>query len=196
MTRTRADDYEEKASSILDAAAKLFAKTGFPSAKMEDIAKACGTSKSMIYHYFKTKDDILFEMLREHLTKIEEAISLIDADVTNNDYILNSFVQIYVQKSTQSRRRNVIAMNDVRFLPKVQQTKLIEIERRIVVLTTTFIKRLNPNLESHLYSPYAMMFLGVLNWNDTWYNPNGAIRPQELCDRIARLFLHGFAAEK
>lgn len=192
MTRTRADDYEQKASAILDAAAKLFAKTGFPSAKMEDIAKACGASKSMIYHYFKTKDDVLFAMLKEHLQQIVDAIETIDQDIDDHDALLNSFVQIYIQKSAAARRRNVIAMNDVRFLPKSRQSQLIAIERRLISLTANLLRRLHPDLGEHLYSPYALMLLGVLNWSDTWYNPGGTIKPQELSERISALFLRGF----
>ena len=67
MPRERANNYALKTKAILDAAAVLFARTGYPEAKMQDIAKACSASKSMLYHYFFTKDDMLFAMLKEHL---------------------------------------------------------------------------------------------------------------------------------
>jgi hypothetical protein len=41
-----------------------------------------------------------------------------------------------------------------------------------------------------------MMLIGMLNWTEIWYHPNGSIKSQELCDRITRLFLAGFMAEK
>ena len=80
MPRVRSDDYDTKSQAIMDCAAVLFAKQGYPSAKMQDVAKACGATKSMLYHYFPTKDDLLFAMLNEHLERvlhgIEEATSL------------------------------------------------------------------------------------------------------------------------
>ena len=80
MPRVRSDDYGTKSHAILDSAAALFAKEGYPSAKMQDIAKACGATKSMLYHYFPTKDDLLFAMLMEHLERVvhsvEDAIAL------------------------------------------------------------------------------------------------------------------------
>src|SRR5664279_811352 len=63
MPRVRSDDYETKGNAILDCAAILFAREGYPSAKMQDIAVACGATKSMLYHYYPTKDDLLFAML-------------------------------------------------------------------------------------------------------------------------------------
>ena len=40
------------------------------------------------------------------------------------------------------------------------------------------------------------MLVGMLNWTDFWYSSAGAVKPQELCDRMARLFRNGFLAEK
>jgi AcrR family transcriptional regulator len=41
---------------------------------MQDIAKACGATKSMLYHYFPTKDDLLFAMLMEHLERVVQSV--------------------------------------------------------------------------------------------------------------------------
>ena len=44
MPRVRSDDYEAKSQAIMDCAAALFAKEGYPSAKMQDVAAACGAT--------------------------------------------------------------------------------------------------------------------------------------------------------
>ena len=105
MPRVRADDYDSKALAILDSAAALFAKVGYPNAKMQDIAKACGASKSMLYHYFPTKDDLLFDMLEEHLEKVIAGIEEVVALPGSNKDRFAAFVQVFTQKSAQSRRR-------------------------------------------------------------------------------------------
>ena len=196
MPRVRSDDYETKSHAILDSAAALFAKEGYPSAKMQDVAKACGATKSMLYHYFPTKDDLLFAMLMEHLERVvhsvEDAIAL---PVPPRDK-LQTMVQVYAQKSAQSRRRHMIAMQDVKYLPRAKQTPLIELQRRLTDLVAELLREVNPDLPDDAYKPYTMMLIGLLNWTDMWYRPGGAMKPQELCDRLARLFLKGFVAEK
>lgn len=196
MPRIRSDDYEAKSQAIMDCAAALFAKEGYPSAKMQDIAQACGATKSMLYHYFPTKDDLLYAMLMEHLERVvhsvEEAIA-IKAPARERMLIL---VEAYTQKSTQSRRRHMIAMQDVKYLPKAKQTPLIELQRKLTARVSEFLKELNPGLPDDVYKPYTMMLVGLLNWTDMWYRPSGPMKPQELCDRITRLFLKGFMAEK
>ena len=196
MPRARADDYDDKTRAILDSAAVLFARTGYPNAKMQDIAKACGASKSMLYHYFPAKDDLLFAMLKEHLEHLIDSIEEIRRAPLVPKKRFTAFVESYVQKSSQSRRRNVVAINDIKYLPKAQQTPLLELETEVVRLTSEFLKEVNRNLEETLYKPYTMMLVGMLNWTDVWFRPGGTVKVQELCDRMARLFLRGFLAEK
>lgn len=196
MPRVRSDDYEAKSQAVMDCAAALFAKEGYPSAKMQDVAKACGATKSMLYHYFPTKDDLLFAMLMEHLERVvqgvEEAIALASPP---RDKLL-ALVLGYTQKSAQSRRRHMVAMQDIKYLPKPKQNPLIELQRQLTDRVADLLRELNPGLPDDVYKPYTMMLLGMLNWADTWYRPSGTIKPQELCDRITRLFLKGFLAEK
>lgn len=196
MPRVRSDDYESKSQSIMDCAAVLFAKEGYPSAKMQDIAAACGATKSMLYHYFPTKDDLLYAMLQEHLTRVIAGLEeVMTGPGTARDKLLK-MVEVYTQKSAQSRRRHMIAMNDVKYLPKNKQTPLISLQRQVTDLFSRLLKELHPGLPDGNYKPYTMMLIGMLNWSDVWYSPSGEMKPQELCERMTRLFLRGFLAEK
>ena len=196
MPRLRSDDYETKAQAIMDCAAALFAKEGYPSAKMQDVAQACGATKSMLYHYFPTKEDLLFAMLKEHLERLIQGLHEAVAMKGTPRERLMAVVQAYTQKSAQSRRRHVIAMNDVKYLPKAKQAPLIELQRRLADSVAALMRELNPQLADNVYKPYTMMLIGMLNWADFWYKPGGSMKPQELCDRMSRLFLKGFLAEK
>ena len=196
MPRVRSDDYEAKSQSIMDCAAALFAKEGYPAAKMQDVAKACGATKSMLYHYFPTKDDLLFAMLSEHLQRLIQAVEEALASTDEPRERLRRLVEVYTQKSTQSRRRHMVAMNDVKFLPRAKQQPLIDLQRQLTHLVSQLLQHINPGLPEAVYKPYAMMLIGMLNWSDFWYKPSGPVKPAELCDRMSRLFLTGFMAEK
>ena len=196
MSRVRADDYDAKYQSILDRAAALFADVGYPSAKMLDIARACGASKSMLYHYFPAKDDLLLALLSEHLERLLAEINLAVENHGTPKKRLSAFVEAFVQKSAQSRQRHVSAMNDVKFLPPNMQKPLQRLQRRVIDRVAALLREVNPELPESSYKPYTMLLLGMLNWTDLWYKPGGRMKPQELCERISRLFLRGFLAEK
>lgn len=196
MPRVRSDDYEAKSQAIMDCAASLFAKEGYPSAKMQDVAKACGATKSMLYHYFPTKDDLLFAMLVEHLERLIQSVDEATQARGQPREKLLALVQTYTQKSTQSRRRHMVAMQDVKYLPRAKQQPLIDLQRRLADQVAKLLLDLNPGLAEEAYKPYALMLIGMMNWTDVWYKPSGPLKPQELCERMSRLFLKGFLAEK
>lgn len=192
----RADDYGMKYQSILDSAAALFAKVGYPNARLQDVAKFCGATKSMLYHYFPTKDDLLQALLREHLERLLAEVEAAFAATSSPKQRFYRFVEVFVTKSARSRQRHVSAMNDVKFLPVAKQTQILDLERKVTGTIATLLRELNPGLPDEVYAPYAMLLVGMLNWTDLWYKPSGKIKPDELCDRISRLYLRGFLAEK
>src|SRR5262249_52861899 len=73
MARTQAADYDERKESIVGAAARLYARRGFNGASVADLAESCGTSKSLIYHYYQSKEDILFDVMISHVRALDEA---------------------------------------------------------------------------------------------------------------------------
>jgi AcrR family transcriptional regulator len=196
VPRIRSSDYDLKASSILDSAAELFARVGYPAAKLQDIAKACGATKSMLYHYYPTKDDLLFAMLKAHLSDVLAAVRAASEVSGAPDERIAALVGAYTQKSAETRQRHMVAMNDVKFLPPDMQAPLVALQREVVDVTTAMLRSLRPGLPKRTYTPYAMLLIGMLNWTDFWYTPDGPMKPKELRDRIGRLFLHGYLDDK
>lgn len=60
--------------NILDAAQKLFVQKGVRQTTMDDIAKAADYSKSTIYVYFKSKEEIYHYIIFEHMCRLKEMI--------------------------------------------------------------------------------------------------------------------------
>jgi AcrR family transcriptional regulator len=67
----------DKRRQILDAAIRVFARQGFHATRVADIADEAGVAYGLVYHYFKSKDEVLDELFVERwsllLSAIEEA---------------------------------------------------------------------------------------------------------------------------
>jgi AcrR family transcriptional regulator len=61
---------EEKRRLILDAAAGVFARKGFHTSRVGDIAEEAGVAHGLLYHYFSSKDEVLDTIFREHWTAL------------------------------------------------------------------------------------------------------------------------------
>lgn len=197
MPRVRViEDYEARKREILDAAARLFARDSYANTKMEEIAARCGASKSMLYHYFPKKEDLLFEMLKDHLERMVEMVDSVRSPELSPEESFRRFIREYVFKSAKARTRHVVAMYDVRFLLDEQRERIVQIERELLAKVADLVRGLNPNLSEVAYRPYAMFLFGLLNWTDIWYRPTGPLSPDELAERISDLFLKGFLSAR
>jgi AcrR family transcriptional regulator len=194
MTRVRADDYESKKQSILNRAATLFARKGFDSATMIEVAAACGTSKSHLYHYFPAKEDLLFAIVSEHITEQAVELSAIVALPLSAEERFSRYVSAFVKRAANSRDEHLVLMNDLKYLPDAKRKKVRKLETRLVDLMVSLLKEINPELMApvRVRGPYAMLLFGMIIWTFTWYQKSGAISPAELSERICQVFVHGF----
>jgi AcrR family transcriptional regulator len=197
MSRVRADDYEDKRQAILDAAAVLFAQSGYANVKMMDIAKACGASKSMLYHYFPKKEDVLFEIMKEQVQSYLEATEAVAALSAPPADRLREFVTMWVRKSTQARARITVLMYEFKFLPRRQRTTVSEVARRLIDRVSEMVAQVKPGLKQTgvaRHRTYTLLLFGLLNWTEVWFRSSGPLGPDEMAGMIYGLFLHGLPA--
>ena len=86
----------DKRRMILDAAVRVFARQGFHSTRVSDIADEAGVAYGLVYHYFGSKEEILNTLFTERWQVMLDAISEIDAkqDIPARDklYLVASFI--------------------------------------------------------------------------------------------------------
>ena len=70
----------DKRRQILDAAIRVFARQGFHATRVSDIADEAGVAYGLVYHYFKSKDEVLNELFSERWSLLLAAIEEADAE--------------------------------------------------------------------------------------------------------------------
>ncbi|MES2631333.1 MAG: TetR/AcrR family transcriptional regulator [Pseudomonadota bacterium] len=194
MTRVRANDYDDKRNAILGKAATLIARKGFDVATMMDVAQACGTSKSHLYHYFPSKEDLLYAIVHEHITQqAADLVRIVHLPLPAEERFA-LFIDSFVQGAARSRDEHIMLMNDLKFLPRGQREHVRKLEVEMTSLLEGLLREINPGLmaQEKLETPYALLLYGMMIWTFTWYRRNGAIAPAELAQRISDLFINGF----
>ena len=89
----------EKRRVILDAAVRVFARQGFHTSRVADIADEAGVAYGLVYHYFSSKEEILDMLFQERWDVMLAAISEADAENTEPraklqaiaDFIIDSY---------------------------------------------------------------------------------------------------------
>jgi len=184
MARPQAADYEERRKAILDRAAELFAKSGYPSATVSDIARACNASKSLLYHYYRSKEEVLFGVMSSHVDDlVEEVIAVCDGPGTARERLaalLRRFMKHYVGASNRQK----VLLNDLNHLPDDKRQEIVAKQRRIIDAVQTLLIEIDPALAESAGEARAqtMLLFGMINWSSNWYDPDGAVSPDRLAD--------------
>ena len=190
MARPQSPDYDKRREAILDAAARLFAARGFSGASMADLTKACGTSKSLVYHYFPSKDDVLYAVMTSHLDDLvgaaEGAAQSGDAKARLHA-LTRAFMRLYVG----AEDRHKVLLNELDNLPPARRAEVVARQRRIIAAVVGPIEALRPDAPA---MPIAMLFFGMINWTHSWFRPHGALTADALADLAVEIMLGGIQA--
>ena len=86
---------KQKKRKILEKAFELFRKNGYMDTKVEDITKALGISKGSFYTYFKTKEELLCELLESMKNSEMERYSKVEIDENPKKTLENFIKEIF-----------------------------------------------------------------------------------------------------
>ncbi|HEX2134714.1 MAG TPA: TetR/AcrR family transcriptional regulator [Microvirga sp.] len=192
MARTRATDYDEKRRAILDRSAELFAAHGYDRASMNRIAEACGFTKANLYHYYRDKEELLFDVIRFHLEELLEGVEAADDRSRSPKERLRALVGALLESYRDADAQHKVQINHLGLLPPDRQAELKELERELVRIFADAIAAIAPQLSgTTLLKPVTMSLFGMLNWHYLWFNPRGQMSRAAYADLVTQLMVDG-----
>ncbi|MCC7530963.1 MAG: TetR family transcriptional regulator [Candidatus Melainabacteria bacterium] len=195
MVRPRAENYLERQQGILDVAAAMFAKHGFNGTSIAALADSCGVSKALLYHYYDSKEALLYDMLLVHCKLLSQTAVNATLQSEKPEEQLNSLVRALMDLYMNSRDKHVVLLNDLHCLPAEQQAEIKEEERKVLQVIRDLIAKLRPDLKPPQVKALTMYLMGAVNWTYTWFKPQGQVSADEYADLATVTFLQGVLAQ-
>lgn len=93
----RAVGAEEKRRRLLDAAVRVFARDGYHTSRVGDIAEEAGVAHGLLYHYFPSKDAVLATVFRENWGELLERFRAVEQAEEPADQKLVAMVKILLR---------------------------------------------------------------------------------------------------
>ena len=192
MARTIAKDHDEKRVGIRVAAARIFAAQGVDRASMSAIAKACGISKALIYHYYASKAELLFDILECHLEGLNKVVDAVPPAAPKAYFraLVREILLAYA--GADDLHRILINSRDV--LSREQQAAIIEIQKRLITKVSNAIVEAGPALEEPKLHQVTMSVFGMINWYFMWNRSADAATRRGYADVAANLIIEGLGA--
>lgn len=196
MARPQANDYTKKRAHILHVATRLFADQSFHATSITDIAKTCNTSKSLLYHYFPSKEQVLYEILNDHAqTLVNTFLPIIEEPSLDAKERLEKYARHFLRINVKFRAQHKLILGELDALPQTQRDQIAKNLRKPVDAIFSTLVELNPKLKKELHFPVTMMFIGMLNWTHTWFEEDGNLSIEKFASMICETFLNGFTGQ-
>lgn len=199
MARPKSTQHEFRRDEILGIAAQCFAERSYVAATMNDIAAAGGTSKARLYHYYDSKEAILFDLLDRYTQRLLAIIGQVEATAQRRKLddraALHELVRCFLEEYESSATRHAALLHDTKFLGEAQRELILDRQRDVVSAVTRFLRRAYPQrVRDDNQTALVMMLFGMINWTFTWLRPGGAMSYADFAEQVVALLERGLAA--
>jgi AcrR family transcriptional regulator len=112
----------DRRQELLDAAVRVFARKGFRAARVGDIAEEAGVAHGLLYHYFRSKDEVLETIFRETWQRLVAETERIEASGVPLREQLRRFARIYLGSWLATPELIGVLVREIARSPQVGRT--------------------------------------------------------------------------
>jgi AcrR family transcriptional regulator len=183
---------------IYEQATRLFAQRGFAGTSIQDVADAVGLTRPALYHYVKSKDELLAKLVTEiTVANATEIASIAKSSKGSATDRIREIVRSLVRRNAEQGERLRLLIRSEADLPE-EIGRSYQENRRLVLRSLT--KLVEQGISRGEFRPVtpemgAFAVLGIINWVAWWYHPGSHFDLDLVAEELADIAVHGLAAE-
>jgi len=183
----------EKSQEIDSVIARLFAFKGYHSTSMREIAAELGMNQSSLYHYFKSKEEILFRLMNDAIDNVLAILKKICAADLPPEEKLKKVLGFYCRYYAGDQERLILLVNEMNSLDKKHRHILVDKQRQYVHIIKSILKELvaQDKLKKIHPSVAVFAFFGMVHYTIKWYREEGPVGLDELADSFSEILTKG-----
>lgn len=186
-----------KMTGIAKAAAKLFNEKGFLETSMDDISSAARLSKGGIYHYFSSKNEMLYFICTNFmgllLNDLEKELEKIPENYAKIQYVISRHIDFYTKYIAEAKT----TIHEGHLLPleyfKDIGQQQMEYYRIVSDILSDYF---GGSISEGELKVLTFILFGTCNGIYFWYDPKGSMVPKELSRIIIGILCRGLKGYK
>jgi AcrR family transcriptional regulator len=192
--------------AIRAAAFAQFAERGYPVVTVRDIMKACGLTQGALYNHFKSKDELLHDIITSTQAELERICLQAVGDAGDDPRAqLAAFVRVYVMRHCRLRVEALVANREIGWL---DADRVSDIRRSRRAIRDILVSVLTRGIDKGVFDPpqidgrrdlkaMAMALLDQCTHISMWYIPGHRLNEEQMATLYAEMALRSVgAAEK
>jgi TetR/AcrR family transcriptional regulator, cholesterol catabolism regulator len=182
---------------MLAQAAEMFADRGYEVTTLGDLAEGIGIAKATLFHHFRTKEQILFELYARAMDIALERLVAVDHANADSATALLAMVREHTLVILQNRAVFTIFFDEEGGLEPEHLAKVRDQQREYINLISHRVTDLiaDGRVASDVHPRIAVQtLLGAGSWTYRWVEPSRGQTNEEIADAIARFTVYGLLA--
>ncbi len=184
--------FDRRLAKVLQHAAHIFCQKGYEGASMRDLSRAAGMSLAGLYHYFASKEELLYLIQKHTFTTIIERVRQRLADVTGPEERVRVFIKNHLEYFLANKESMKVLTHEDETLKDARGAEIRAIKREYYRICLDLLEDLRRS--KGLQSPGRLAVLslfGMINWIHTWHNQRVDADAELLAQQMGDLFLRG-----
>jgi len=186
---------EDRKDCIADVAANIFYDRGYKSASLQDIAEMVGISKAAVYHYFKTKEEILYYIIDNHTNYCMDALQkCIDRCKEENLNPLETFRNVVIAYASVLNKDTVVPLLILRErhqLTGEYKPGLHQIEQNIFRCLRKEAKKVTHIKKGYNLNAISFLFISYSHWLKYWLKEDGELTTKNAIEQAMDIIFYG-----
>ena len=164
---------------------------------MEDIATAVGVKREAIYYYFKSRPDILLEVLMPSSRALLTGIRNINRTNMKSTEKLREAIRNHLDSFTPGYLEMTVALREHHFFERNEKSK--ELQGQWTEYGDIWVDIIQQGLDNGEFKAglnakiVAFGLLGMCNWLSRWFDPSGEVSIDEIIDNYFTMTVTGIA---
>jgi AcrR family transcriptional regulator len=181
--------YDRRRQEMVFAAAREFARRGYDSTTMQDLAASMGLATGALYHYFGSKEQLLIEICDQLMEPLlARARELMRGDDPPEDK-LRALLRMWVANVVGYRDHMLVFQQERHAIEAGSQWRGVRESRKAFErLVQDALEDVGGGASAGGDGRLALMaLLGMVNHTAQWYRPRGRLTPEEIADGYLEL---------
>lgn len=188
-----------KRAAILSEAAKLFNSKGARTTTLADVAATLGLTKTSLYYYVKTKEDLIYQCYTATLEGVLSTLSEIEQAHSSASDRIRAYINAHfdaIRLAKEGRGHHVAALLEIASLKEQRRT---EIEQGYIAMFKKLREFIQQGIDAGEFRPVrtttsTRALIGALDWSFYWLEPVPNEEIPALAEAAASIILSGVAA--
>lgn len=192
MSTTQAARGEQTHQRILRVACQLFASKGYHATGVAEIGDLAGIKRGALYYHIKSKEELLYEVLRPHLEDSLAGEERIAALAVGHVEKLRLLARHHVQTIVDHSDEVSIVVRDLDALTPHRRDEIRALQDRVEAIWQGLVEDgVRDGAFRTADRVVVRGILSMLNMVFSWYKPGGDLDPDTVADRYSDLLLEG-----